>query len=91
MRLHRKGMEKRAIARVLRMSPSTEQKYRKKLEEARLLVGDPDDLPELGVLVAACGSGTRAPQQERSTVEPWRPRIAAMVEADSSPRPSTRC
>lgn len=79
VRLHRMGMEKRAIARVLRMSPSTEQKYRKKLDAAGILRGDPDDLPEVEALVAVCESTTQRPKQERSSVEPWRHRIEALV------------
>lgn len=85
VRLHRKGMEKRAIARVLRMSPSTEQKYRRKLEEAGLLAGDPEDLPELEVLMAACEVGKRKPAQERSSIEPWRERVAEMVAKGQQP------
>lgn len=85
VRLHRKGMEKRAIARVLGMSPSTEQKYRKKLAAAGVLRGDPEDLPELDVLVAVCARTTPRPPQERSTVEPWRARIEALVAKDVQP------
>lgn len=85
VRLHRMGMEKRAIARVLGMSPSTEQRYRKKLETAGLLRGDPEELPELDELVAVCASGTPRPQQERSSVEAWRPQIAALVAKDLQP------
>jgi transposase len=85
VRLHRMGMEKRAIARVLGMSPATEQKYRKKLDAAGLLQGDPDVLPDLDVLVAACRGAAPRPRQERSSVEPWRERVAALVDRGVQP------
>jgi transposase len=72
------GVEKCAVARVLRMSRSTEQKYRRRLDEAGLLRGDLDELPDLDVLIAACTTTTPPPAQERSSVEPWRPRVEAL-------------
>ena len=85
VRLHRKGMSKRTIARVLRMSPSTEQKYRKQLNEAGLLYGDVDQLPELDVLVSACKGTIVTPRQEQSSVADWRTRIATMVTEGIQP------
>jgi transposase len=79
VRLHREKFDKRDVARLVGISPVTEQKYRKKLEAAGLLWGDPQDLPELDVLAEACASTKPKPPQERSSVEPWRARIAALV------------
>ena len=79
VRLHRMGLQKRAIARALRMSPSTEQTYRKRLEAAGLLAGAVEDLPELEVLMAACRVPAPPPPQERSSIEKWRPKVAEYV------------
>lgn len=80
VRMHRMGMDKCGVARALRMSRSTEQKYRKLLDAAGLLHGDVEDLPELDVLIAVCVSARTTPEQERSSVEGWRPRIAALAK-----------
>ncbi len=53
VRLARMGTGFRAVARMLRISPNTEREYRKVLEAEGLLVGDPNDLPELAVLQTA--------------------------------------
>lgn len=80
VRLHRLGRNARAVARVLRMSPNTERRYRTILAEAGLLDGDPDDLPELDVLVAVCSAGRSSPpEQEQSSLERWRPSVAEFV------------
>lgn len=79
VRLHRMGVPKRSIAASLRMSPSTEQRYRARLADAGLLEGDVEGLPELDVLIAACRVRAPAPPQERSSIASWRPRVAELV------------
>ena len=56
VRLARMGTGFRAIARMVRISPNTEREYRKALEAAGLLAGDPNDLPELATLQAQAES-----------------------------------
>ena len=53
VRLHRMGTRYREVARLIQMSPSTEIRYRKALQAAGLLAGDPEDLPDLEVLKKA--------------------------------------
>ncbi len=53
VRLARMGAGFRAVARMLRISPNTEREYRKALAAAGLLLGDPNDLPELATLPTA--------------------------------------
>jgi len=69
VRLARMGTGFRAIARMLRISPNTEREYRKALDAAGVLVGDPNDLPEPATLLAVLEKHrpTRlAPRQESS-------------------------
>ena len=49
------GEDSRAVARLLRMSPNTERKYRSALDREGLLRGSIDALPRLGW----AGWGTR--------------------------------
>ena len=53
VRLHRLGRGARRIARQLKMSPNTEREYRRALEAAELLHGDPTKLPEFEELKEA--------------------------------------
>ncbi len=73
VRLARMGTGFRAVARMLRLSPNTEREYHKVFEAEGLLVGDPNDLPEVAVLHAVLEKhrpARLAPQQE-SSVERW--------------------
>jgi transposase len=81
VRLHRMEAGPREVARLLRMSPKTERKYRLALEKASLLVGDPEDLPPLEVVKAAVleHEPPQPPPQQISSVEPWRADILAML------------
>ncbi len=73
VRLARMGTGYRAIARMLRISPNTEREYRKALEAAGLLAGEPGELVEPDVLQAALAQHKppRPPPQQVSTVERW--------------------
>jgi len=87
IRLHRLGVGVRAIARQLRISPNTERVYRRVFQEAGVLLGKPEDLPsvtELQALVEAARPAPRLPQQ-RSSIETWRPRIEALLNAGATP------
>jgi transposase len=87
VRLARMGTGFRAVARMLRISPNTEREYRKVLEAEGLLVGDPNDLPELAVLQAALEKhrpARLAPQQE-SSIERWSSDVKAMQERGAKP------
>ena len=54
VRLHRRGEGARAVARMLKMSPNTERRYRKALDAAGLLAGESDaELPALEELKRA--------------------------------------
>jgi len=50
---HRMQTSKRAVARLLGMSPNTERQYREALERVGLLEGAPGEIPELAALQAA--------------------------------------
>jgi len=73
VRLHRHKVGNREAARLLKMGPSTERKYRAALMKAGLLVGAADDIPSLEALRAAVMEHAPpkvAPQQE-SSIEQW--------------------
>lgn len=87
VRLARMGTGYRAIARMLGISPNTEREYRKAFAAAGLLVGDPNELPELPELQAALERHKpprQAPQQV-STVEQWTPDVKAMLDLGAKP------
>lgn len=84
VRLHRQGLNSRAVARALQMSPNTERRYRLALEAAELLAGDPNDLPELSELRAVVGSAS--PQQEVSSVADWSEVIADRLKQGAGPK-----
>lgn len=88
VRLHRLGTNAREVARLLRMSPNTERRYRLQLIEAGLLEGRAEDLPSREALRVACPiveSGA-APEHERSTVEAWGERIAQLWNSGAGPQ-----
>lgn len=88
VRLHRLKAGHREVARILKMGPNTERKYRLALEDAALLHGSADDLSVLEELKAAVlerlPPGT-TPQQV-SSAEPWLEDIRKMVEKGASPK-----
>ena len=87
VRLARMGTGFRAIARMVRISPNTEREYRKALDAAGLLVGDPNDLPEPATLLAALEKHrpTRLAPQQESSVERWATEVKAMHELGAKP------
>lgn len=88
VRLHRLGTNAREVARLLRMSPNTERRYRLQLREAELLEGPADTLPSREALRAACAiAGPRdAPEHEQSSVEAWGERIGELWKAGAGPQ-----
>lgn len=84
VRLHRQGVGAREVARVLRMSPNTERRYRKALERAELLHGDVSELPDLDALRSAVGAEPRP--QESSSIEAWRELVEAKLRTGAGPR-----
>ena len=87
VRLHRKKIGVREIARRLEMSPTTERKYRRALQQAGLLEGAPDKLPPLDRLKDAV-TGRMPPQQapqQTSSIEAFRSDIETMMEAGGGP------
>lgn len=87
VRLARMGTGFRAIARMLRISPNTEREYRKALDAAGVLVGDPNDLPEPATLLAVLEKHrpTRLAPQQESSVERWATEVKAMHELGAKP------
>ena len=68
VRLHRLGEGAREVARKIGMSPNTEREYRRALEQAGVLEGDSNELPELaelGAIVEVARPVTTLPQQHR--------------------------
>jgi transposase len=88
VRMHREGVGCREIARLLKMSPNTERKYRHALNKADLLKGEPSEIVALDVLKQAVAEllPPAKPPQETSTVEPWRAQIEKMYGRTRSPR-----
>lgn len=95
VRLHRLGKKVRDVSLMLKMGRSTEQKYRKALEKAGLLKGDPQDLPELHILRSAVEGEDEVvkavPPHESSTVEPWRAQVLTMLKRGARPKAIYDC
>lgn len=88
LRLHRMGTPARKIAKNLKMSPNTERKYRTILQDAGLLDGDPDDIPDLSVLKELINRAMppKPPKQEVSTAAPYRDQITSMLAQGARPK-----
>lgn len=88
VRMHREGAGCREIARFLKMSPNTERKYRRALDEAGLLDGDPSEIIPFDVLkqTVLTQIPPSKPPQETSTVEPWRSKIEKLYRRTRSPQ-----
>lgn len=93
VRLHRLKTSVRELCRLLKLGHSTEANYRRKLEGAGLLEGDPTELPAIEVIKAAVTAvvSESIARQEISTVEPWRKQIEPMVERGAGPRAIRDC
>lgn len=89
VRLHRLGIGCREVARRLRMSTRTENKYRSALREAGLLEGDADELPELALLKRAVEQHMprpETPEQQRSSIERFAPIIEGKLKSGAGPK-----
>lgn len=88
VRLHRKGVGCREVARLLRMSPNTERQYRRALEEAGFLEGDADELPSLEQLKTAVTAyiGIHTTPQQNSSVFKWSEEIEQMIKRGAGPK-----
>ncbi len=82
VRYVRMGVGCRERARLLKMSPNTERKYRQALEKEKMLQGPEDSLPELDALRAAVLKHKPAPEpmQQTSSVESWIDDIERLVK-----------
>lgn len=88
VRLVRMGTKFRAVARMLAISPNSERAYRRALEAAGLLAGDPDEMPELDTLQAAVAQHKppQRPPQQVSTVERWAEAVRLMLANGAAPK-----
>ena len=90
VRLHRMGTRSREVARLLKISSTTERRYRRAIDEAGLLAGEVDELPNLERLKAVVKAAVRKPRapQAVSKVEPWREQIKQLWERGAGPKVS---
>lgn len=88
VRLHRMGQGAREAARLLGMSPNTERGYREALQQAGLLEGDPENLPDAETLKLAVSSHKPAvvPEQQTSSIQDWHSQVVSMTRAGVGPR-----
>lgn len=88
IRLHRLGTKAREIARMLKMSPNTERKYREALHAGKLLEGPAEEIPQMEVLKLAINQALPPPEaayQQVSSVDGWSDKITKMVEGGATP------
>lgn len=86
VRLHRLQKPARTVARLLRISPNTERKYRLQLASAGLLHGEPDALPALSLLLSATESASPRPVPQPSRLAPYADLIAERLRRGKRPR-----
>lgn len=89
VRLHRLSVPVREVARLLKMSPRTERRYRQVLSAAGLLHGSTDSLPtveELKAAVLAAMPAPSLPAQQVSAIESWRPQVEGLFAKGLGPR-----
>jgi transposase len=84
VRMHRMGVGAREVARLLGVSPNTERFWRTKLDEAGLLEGSADVLPDVDALKRAVPP--KKPPQQVSSVDGVRERIALLHAKGASPK-----
>jgi len=84
VRLHRKGVGAREVARLLRISPNTERAWRRKLDALGLLKGELDELPDIECLNEAVPP--KRPPQQTSSVNDVEEKIRALWERGASPK-----
>ncbi|MBI4618415.1 MAG: IS21 family transposase [Planctomycetes bacterium] len=88
IRLHRLGLGAREVARVLKMSPKTELRYRAALDGAGFLRGNPTDIVELSILKDCLlrSLPQAVPCQSTSCVEAWRSVVGALLDQGAGPK-----
>jgi transposase len=88
VRLHRLSTGSREVARLLKMGPNIERRYRVALGAAGLLAGDPAELPELERLKEAVRAvlQPKLPPQQTSSLQAWVEQIGGLVEKGLGPR-----
>jgi len=88
VRLHRLDTGCREVARLLAMGPNTERKFRVAVDEAGLLEGSPDELPELAKLKAAVEHTLppALPHQQTSDAAPWLGDVEEMLKRKAGPK-----
>lgn len=93
VRLHRLGTTARETARLLKMSRKTGLAYRKALNKAGLLDGDPQAIPDLETLKTAVQEHhpPKPAPQEISSIETWTPLITSMVSKGAGPKAIYDC
>ncbi|MCP4960619.1 MAG: transposase, partial [Actinomycetia bacterium] len=87
VRLHRKQVPSRQVARLLAMSPNTERRYRVALQKEGLLDGPVDDPPDpsrLREAVEARLPSSSGPQHE-SSVSKWIDDVSKMLDDGAEP------
>lgn len=85
VRMHRQGVSAKRRARELGMCRKTERRYRLRIDEAGLLEGPVDDLPEMAELRGAVACQTSPPAQEVSSVARWAERIEDKLRSGVGP------
>lgn len=77
----------REVARLLRMSPNTERRYRKALQAASLLAGSPEQLPSMAELRQAVEvhAPPQAKPQQVSSVAKWADEVSTMLAGGAAP------
>ncbi len=89
VRLHRMKTGTRETARLLRMSPNTERRYREALVAEGLLEGPVEEIPPLETLKSAVlkhHPPAALPPQQTTSLEPYREAIATLLDKGLGPR-----
>jgi transposase len=87
VRYHRLGCGPREAARLLEISHNTEQRYRRAIEKAGLLAGDPGELPDPAALREAVKSAFPPEAcRQLSTVEAYRQEISDKLNNGAQPQ-----
>ena len=87
VRLHRLGNGCHEVARLLKLGPNQERKYRVAIEKADLLKGDVKKLPATEELRAAVMKyePPKQPPQQISSAAPWKDKIIHMLDKGAKP------
>lgn len=86
VRLHRMGTSARETARLLRIGPNTELRYRRAIESVGLLQGSAQELPGVELLRRAVATALPPRSLPRpSSLEAWRPQVEALMARGLGP------